>query len=223
MQWALEDDLTVRAHRAMEKLVGKPLPVDLVLRKSIPAGGGLGGGSSDAAGVLETLVTLFDLRLSAHDLAVCARQLGSDVFFFLDNRPKPRPAIVSGVGNLVERFAGRACQVMLILPPKGCETGAVYRAFDAMEHGSSFEEASQLVRKGAIEGDFSRLHNDLRPAARSVYPWLAEIEDQLGRDLGATVHLSGSGSTLYLINPSGTQSKIERIVPSCRVICTKTL
>jgi 4-diphosphocytidyl-2-C-methyl-D-erythritol kinase len=183
----------------------------------------LGGGSSNAAGVLQALISLFELQCSAQDTVECARSLGSDIPFFLDDHPNPRPAIVSGVGHSVQRVEARAAEVVLVLPPEGCETGAVYRAFDALGLGSSFNEAAQRVQAGALEGDFGDLHNDLHPAAVHVYPWLAEIQDRLERELGTTIYLSGSGSTLYLINPSVAPAEIQRIVPLCRVIGTRTL
>lgn len=81
IDWPIEEDLVYRAHRLMEQHVGSHLPVHLKLRKRIPAGAGLGGGSSNAAATLVGLNHLFDLGLPDQTLIPIARRLGSDVVF----------------------------------------------------------------------------------------------------------------------------------------------
>jgi len=110
--WDQSTDLSVRAHILVETYVGRSLGVQLRVSKAIPAGGGLGGGSSDAAGVLMGLNTLFALGLDQQTLAGLAMSLGSDVPFFIDGGidsvyPSPRPALVRGVGGSVERVECR--------------------------------------------------------------------------------------------------------------------
>ncbi|MBL4698673.1 MAG: hypothetical protein JKX70_07555, partial [Phycisphaerales bacterium] len=103
--WSIEHDLAVRAHKAMQRAVGRALPVEIRVSKSIPAGGGLGGGSADAAMVLMGINTLFDLGLSHTQLVELAPTLGSDIPFFIDDADRfnqiPRPAIVQGVGDQI--------------------------------------------------------------------------------------------------------------------------
>jgi 4-diphosphocytidyl-2-C-methyl-D-erythritol kinase len=202
VEWPTAKDLAVRAHAALEDLAGRALPVDLTLRKHIPAGGGLGGGSSDAAMTLLGLDRLFDLRLTEAELHALAATLGSDVPFFLDAESfaagmPPRPAIVSGFGGGIERLPRRVAHLILLFPPFGCPTGPVYRAYD--EHPAALDEASVCALASADRIDSASLFNDLADPAGRVEPRLAELRDRLSIALGDVPHVSGSGSTLFLL------------------------
>lgn len=224
--WPLESDLCVRAHRALEARVGRALPCQMVVRKSIPAGGGLGGGSSDAAAVLMGLDALFDLSLGEEELAGVAMALGSDIAYFIDKRENPpRPAIVGGFGEQVERL-GRphaGTEVTLIFPPFGCDTGAVYRAFDSALGAIGDDEAAgpgrvrELADAGVIRAD--GLFNDLAPAAEKVEPRLADLRRALAEGLGRPVQVSGSGSTLFVIGPVD-RTRLAALTSGCRIVAT---
>lgn len=231
IDWPIEKDLAVRAHAALERALSGSLPVSAVLRKRIPVGGGLGGGSSDAAAMLRALDQLFDLRLPTAALASIGASLGSDVPFFVDDRapdgravPLPaRPAIVSGLGERIERLPRVEGHLVLLLPPFGCPTGAVYRAFDAgnpepLNPGRAAVVAASATSGGTGEagsgtgsggrtgsgsggaGAFQTLpfFNDLTDAACRVQPDLAPLIDAARRLLGRPVYMTGSGSTLFV-------------------------
>lgn len=221
VDWPEADDLAVRAHRALEAHVGRTMPIHLELVKSIPPGSGLGGGSADAAGVLLALRDLFSPDLSDDTLRAVAASLGSDVPFFIDT--DPTPAIVSGHGERIERLRGVDAEVVLILPPFGCPTGEVYRAFDSLVRRRDFDESCSTVRQAAARQDFSALFNDLRPAAEAARPPLRAIRESIEAATGETVHLSGSGSTLFLINPRVDAAAIRRIAVGCRVIGSRAM
>ena len=141
------------------------------LEKHIPTGGGLGGGSADAAAVL---------RWAGVDDAGVAVGLGADVPFCLLGGGRAR---VRGVGEIVdtrpfEEVAGRA--YTLLVPPLHVSTVDVYREWDRM---------------GGPVGDGG---NDLEPAALSVEPALAEWRDRLGDLTGETPRLAGSGATWFV-------------------------
>jgi len=126
VDWPLETDLAYRAHRLLESRVGKPLPVKLTLRKRIPPGAGLGGGSSNAAGMLIGLKRLYDLDIADTALIELGATLGSDVAFAAAAAAGSPSAIVTGLGN--ELSPARRKQVIhlvLILPPLTCPTAAV--------------------------------------------------------------------------------------------------
>jgi 4-diphosphocytidyl-2-C-methyl-D-erythritol kinase len=160
---ATADNLVVKALRA----VGRRAAVRLV--KRIPAGGGLGGGSADAAAVLRWA--------GCDDLELAAR-LGSDVpFCLIGGRAR-----VTGVGEILEpldyeEVAERA--YTLLTPPFGVSTVAVYRAWDRMGGPT-----------GAV--------NDLEMAALAVEPRLALWRDRLAEVTGAAPTLAGSGSTWFV-------------------------
>lgn len=216
IDWPIEKDLGVRAHRLLEKMIGRSLPVHMRVQKRIPVGGGLGGGSSDAAAVLIGLNRFFELGLSGDRLAALGSELGSDVPFFVDSETPPRPALVSGFGEAIQRLLRVHWPVLLILPPFGCPTGSVYACFDGMEVSDSFGERAERVdevinRAAELERVPTRgLFNDLGDPACEAVPELREVRDTIrgvlqGLRMGdeaVDVHVTGSGSTLFIPSPS---------------------
>ena len=221
--WPEVTDLVVRAHRMLEAHLARPLQINLTVRKSIPPGGGLGGGSSEAAGLLMALRECFALDISTETLCSLAAPLGSDIPFFLDDAPVPRPAIVSGTGETIERKSALEARVLLVLPGFDCPTGKVYRAFDQLGLGASFAELSRCIDLSVDQNDFSTLTNDLTAPACAVRPELGDLRNSLEQATGEQVHLSGSGSTLFLLDPRTKAGTLERIATGCRVVSTRTL
>lgn len=220
LSWPAESDLSVRAHRAAEALAGRPLPVTLRVRKSIPAGGGMGGGSADAACVLLALRDLFGLDLDGPSLLAAAHALGTDVPFFLDPtawdaEQPPRPAIVTGLGDRIERAPRRADPVTLVLPPFGCPTGAVYQAYDARP-GPCDEARVRALADGPI--DPSKLFNELAAPAEHAEPRLGALRRAVSEAIGVPVLVSGSGSTLFCFADAGA---VRPHAPGCVVIATR--
>lgn len=201
LDWPADTDLTMRAHAAMERHAGRPLPVHIQVTKRIPVGGGLGGGSADAAAVLLGLRQLFDLPIPTPALAELARTLGGDVPFFIDDHPDdaetPRPALVTGFGETVERLPRRAAGVVLIVPKDLCPTPRVYAAFDLLSPGPMRGDA--VRRASASPLTDSTLFNDLTDAAFAVAPSVRLARDQAQNALGRPVHLTGSGSCLFAL------------------------
>ena len=148
--------------------VGRTAGVHLV--KRIPMGGGLGGGSTDAAAVLRWA--------GCGDPAVAAT-LGADVpFCLLGGRARVR-----GVGEVVEPLAFELRDFTLLLPPIAVDTAAVYRAFDDL---------------GGSAGADGGSRNDLVEAALVVAPSLAGWRDALAEATGRPPRLAGSGSTWFV-------------------------
>lgn len=216
IDWPLEKDLAVRAHRLMEESHGGALPVSLCLRKRIPVGGGLGGGSADAAATLLGLRDLFNLDWPIERLIQLGSRLGSDVAFFLDDAiagerttlspiqaAAPRPALVSGLGNQIERVPSLSWPILLVFPPFGCPTGPVYKAYDRRPVPLRGDEIKHLVSSAPRTGvDANQLFNDLAEPACFVEPRLREAMQKL-RDLSRRpVHVTGSGSTLFILGVS---------------------
>ncbi|MEO1279114.1 MAG: hypothetical protein AAFV77_09175 [Planctomycetota bacterium] len=196
--WPLERDLAFRA----AKLLDEHAPLRITIRKRVPDGGGLGGGSSNAAAVLRAGEALLGLGLGPATLRELAMKLGSDIAFFIDDidptlDAPPRPAIVSGFGDAIDRLAApaEAEPVTLAFPPFGCATGEVYAAFDGLEPGP-LREAE--VRSMAMQAPrVADVFNDLAPAAEMVRPKLTEIRTALNKAWASPVHVTGSGSTLF--------------------------
>ena len=138
------------------------------LEKRIPVGGGLGGGSADAAAVLRFAGRADDLAL--------ASSLGADVpFCCVGGRAR-----VTGIGDVVDPLPFEARTFTLLTPPFGVETAAVYAVWDE------------------LGGPTSPGPNDLEPAALAVEPRLADWRDRLGDATGHTPVLAGSGSTWFV-------------------------
>jgi 4-diphosphocytidyl-2-C-methyl-D-erythritol kinase len=195
IDWSITRDLAVRAHLALERHVDRSLPVQLLLQKRIPVGGGLGGGSSNAAAMLRAVNRLFDLGLPPEELASIGAGLGSDVPFLVHGGS----AVVEGLGERVERCTpASAIDLVLVFPEAACPTGAVYAAFD--RRGSA-KLRSEAIRALATNGrpDPEALFNDLADAAMEVAPPLSSLARAVGALAERSVHVTGSGSTLFAV------------------------
>lgn len=195
IDWSMSKDLAARAHQALERAVGRSLSVQSRIEKRIPVGGGLGGGSADAAAMLHGVNRLFDLGLSVDELAEIAEPLGSDVPFLVHGGS----AIVSGFGERIERTPSpEALHAVLVLPSVSCPTGPVYRRFDEMRPEARVDEARvREIARGALAAD--RPFNDLADVACDLHDELAELRSGLSEAIGGPIHVSGSGSTLFAV------------------------
>lgn len=173
----------------------------LRLAKRIPAGAGLGGGSSDAGAVLRGLAALLPGRIPPGALRTLALGLGADVPFFLD----PRPAQVSGIGETiapVQELPG--LPLIVAWPGVSLATADVYRAFAALAPaltGSppppTFRPLPPRPGELAREAWAERVRNDLEPAAIRLCPRIAELRDALLGVGALAAAMSGSGAAVY--------------------------
>jgi 4-diphosphocytidyl-2-C-methyl-D-erythritol kinase len=185
--------------------------VAIELLKQIPTGGGLGGGSGNAAVALRAVNDLLSLGLSRVQLLQLCKRVGSDVAFFLE----AGSAIVSGVGGIIDPCPKPAAtHALLAFPAFGVSTKACYQRLDELRPVApdstldSFDvqawstlPANQLLAK---------LVNDLEPPAFSLEPQLGRLRSDLEQRLGQTVRMSGSGSTLFtLYNASEHRIALE--------------
>lgn len=228
VEWSIDDDLGVRAVCAMrERGLLREHGVSLRVRKHVPAGGGLGGGSGDAGAVLGALAALVEraggTRIDEADLHEIAASLGSDVAFFVDRGApagRPRPALVGGLGGVDARLARRDLPITLVFPPFGCPTGAVYRAYDDAPRG--LDAGRVRAAAGADPIDQALLFNDLQAPACAVEPRLAEVVGLLD-DLGCRSMVSGSGSTVMVFGglPAGGSARLA--AAGCTLLQTRLI
>ena len=195
--WGIPVDKSNLVMRALE-LAGRKAHIEI--RKRIPPGAGLGGGSADAAAVLR-----WANRISAAETAdgaatgstphpqepaivtpLQAATLGADVAFCLVGGR----ARVTGIGEILEPLPFREQSFVLWTPPIQVDTAAVYRKWDALSSPA---------------GDQS---NDLEPAALALYPELAAWRDELEAATGRTPQLAGSGGTWFVRTPHPTQPDV---------------
>ncbi|MEL6904772.1 MAG: hypothetical protein AAFP22_05165 [Planctomycetota bacterium] len=199
--WLPASDLCVRAVDRLGAAVDRRLGATIDLVKRIPVGGGLGGGSSDAAATLIAANRAHDLGLPLEQLAEIGAGLGSDVPYFIDehkaNGHPPAPALVTGLGDRIERVAMPPVAVVLCVPEFGCDTAAVYRALD--DAPVTLDEAAVATLAASGDARSAELFNDLFEPARRVEPELGELWQRIKRAAKLDVFLSGSGSTMFII------------------------
>ncbi len=196
IDWPLTRELSVRAHLALEKRVRRRLPVELRLHKRIPVGGGLGGGSSDAAAMLRATNELFGLGLSESELHDIATGLGSDVAFFLVGGS----ATVEGLGDRIEPHqAIRELYAVVVFPADACPTGQVYAAFDELDSGPPRPQAVRALAAGNGPLGPDEPFNDLAPAAIRLAPSLQGHLKQISELAKRPAHVAGSGSSLFVL------------------------
>jgi 4-diphosphocytidyl-2-C-methyl-D-erythritol kinase len=197
IDWSITKDLAVRAHLALERHLGRRLPVQLKLEKRIPVGSGLGGGSADAAAMLHAVNELYELRLSTDELATIGATLGSDVPFLVHGGS----AIVEGLGERIARHdQPPELHPVLVLPEASCPTETVYGLFDENEPEPMRADAVRELASGTPgrprpDGPF----NDLTRAALRAAPELAELIASISRLAERPAHLSGSGSAIFVL------------------------
>ncbi len=199
-----ETNLAHRAAIAMQRLAGRTSGVSVVIHKRIPVGGGLGGGSSNAATVLRALDLIWGLGLGPEGLLEVAKSLGADVPYFLFGGP----ALGLGRGDDIRPLDLRLDQKILLVPgPGGVSTASVFKRFaeDGGPSGSPSRINSFLRKSGSLR----TLRNDLERAAIEESPALAEVARRIrgaGRKAGAVqVAMSGSGSSFFLLFSSAAQ------------------
>jgi len=200
------ENLAFRAAELFAKETGWPHGFEIVIKKRIPIGGGLGGGSADAAAVLRILNAICDHPVSTGELRTIAFQLGSDVPFLASDFSM---ALGWGRG---EKLLGLpplpARDAYLFFPPFGVPTGEAYALLD-QSRGERARESPDLTAEMFEDWESAARHsvNDFEPVIRKRYP---EIDQLLSRGdkYDLFYRLSGSGSTVFKI-PGVTRSGIE--------------
>jgi 4-diphosphocytidyl-2-C-methyl-D-erythritol kinase len=196
------------------------------LQKRIPVGGGLGGGSSNAATVLLALRHFFGTPPSRSELVSVARELGADVPYFLVGGT----ALGTGRGDDIERLADLPeRQVLLVTPPVRISTASV---FGKLGWPVAKDRRELKVDPTTMATDWqvaSHGWNDLEPVVLANYDQVQGVYNVLVEAGAAVVRLSGSGSTLFAliddeVEASGLAERLaERLPPDCRVVRTRTL
>lgn len=187
-----ESNLVTMAYRALEAKAGGLPGVHVRLKKNIPAGAGLGGGSSNAASMLLAMNELAGLGLSREELAPLAAKLGADVPFFL----YATPMLATGTGtDLVPFELDLPYRIQLLLPPIHSSTIAAYRALDfrMFDPKRSLPELLSLPVKEWKD----HLPNDLEVPVFGLHPEIAGYKARLYEQGAVYAAMSGSGSACF--------------------------
>jgi 4-diphosphocytidyl-2-C-methyl-D-erythritol kinase len=213
-------NLVHRAAAAFLQQAGVHEGVRIHLEKHIPLAAGLGGGSGNAAATLLALNELFGQPLAPNALEKIAASLGSDVPFFLQDKP----ALATGRGEKVTSLApfpalGTAA-FLLIHPGFGIATAWAYKElarFPAALNGAPgrAEKLAALLQAGDLTAAGPAFYNSLEAPALEKYPLLALIQDFLRAQGAPAVLMSGSGSTTFAILHTDTAAReLEGLVRS---------
>ncbi len=179
---APEHDLCVRAARLLQQASGCRLGVEITLEKRLPMGGGLGGGSSDAATTLLALNRLWGLNLSRAVLQQLGLKLGADVPVFIFGES----AFAEGVGEILQPLALPPAWYVVLVPPVSVPTAEIFTSKELTRDTIPIKMAAFSTGYG---------HNDLEPVVCRKYPQVAEMLASL-KAFG-DARMTGSGACVF--------------------------
>ncbi|MCX7988003.1 MAG: 4-(cytidine 5'-diphospho)-2-C-methyl-D-erythritol kinase [Thermodesulfovibrio sp.] len=195
-----ENNLVYKAVKALQDYTGIKKGIKITIKKEIPIGAGLAGGSSDAYATLKTLNQLWEINLSSHELLSLSSSLGSDIsfFFYLPI------CIVEGKGEIIKPLRiEKSYNLLLIKPHFGISTGWAYESLNIKSQltenyekiNNNIWQLYDLLCKGAVDNIY--LWNDLEKPVIRRFNEIDRLKKRL-LNAGAKVSLmSGSGSTVF--------------------------
>jgi 4-diphosphocytidyl-2-C-methyl-D-erythritol kinase len=206
LRWGAGDDLAVRAALALRQATGCRLGASIRVTKNIPAGSGMGGGSSDAATTLIALNRLWGLGLARPDLAAIALPLGADVPFFLHGTN----AFAEGVGEELHAVATPPAWYAVIWPQVHVSTREIFSDPGLTRNTkptkiADFSVAAELLPQALFGA------NDLEPVARRRFPEIDQALTHLQRH--GPARMTGSGSAVFA--PMSSSDEARNAVAEC--------
>jgi 4-diphosphocytidyl-2-C-methyl-D-erythritol kinase len=211
-----ERNLVVQAAQLLASILGTAAGARLRLTKRIPAGAGLGGGSSDAAATIAVLKRLWEAELSDADVLDLAARLGSDVPFFLTGGQ----AEVTGRGERVRPLPDEApVELMVLVPAFEIPTGEVYGAHRRRHAGrGTLPERLEIETSGRFFGP-----NELEAAILEVRPAMKALLET-ARANAREAAITGSGSAIVLVAPKDeAAARLAAVLPGARFFRTRTV
>ena len=195
-----DDDLALKAARMLAEKAGVKRAVSISIEKRIPAGGGLGGGSADAAATLRALNEMWDLGFSVSELAAVGAEVGSDVPALVYGGT----VVMEGRGEAVTPFApGEVAReplnMVLVNPGVFSSTAEVFSRCEPRLHDDPFilYNMRSALGRGGYEDVAAAVMNDLQPQAVKLHPEITEALKSLEKAGAKGVSMSGSGSTVF--------------------------
>ena len=190
-----ESNLAYRAANSLREVVGSRAGALIEIQKRIPVGGGLGGGSSNAAVTLLGLSALWKLEISNEALSEMAAKLGSDVPFFLVGGT----ALGTGRGEIVSPIEQADCPfILLVNPGFSVSTADAYGKLSRLTRRASTSIMPfALMAANGVRGLPHQARNDLEQAVLPAHPEIAEVKRRLLGMGARTTLMSGSGATVF--------------------------
>jgi 4-diphosphocytidyl-2-C-methyl-D-erythritol kinase len=216
----IPDNLVERAARLVMEALSIQGHALFNLKKNIPAGAGLGGGSSDAAAVLLALPVLAKKAIPADHLRMLARQLGSDVPFFLHG------GTALGLSRGEELYPLpdlRAARGLLIVPPIHSSTVEAYRdlspTLTSIPLQNKLNSFQQEVWQGVAGGSVTAVDNDFEDVVFAQHPELRKIKEKLLRFGAKPAAMTGSGSAIFgIFAEAGKLERAKTLFPE-QMVC----
>ena len=198
-----------KAVKLLEKKFNINIQHKIIIDKKIPLGGGLGGGSSNAALTLITIAKLYKLNITNQDLFSLASEIGSDVPFFLTGGIK----MIEGTGNIISNVNSSGLmnkKILLVFPEFNISTKWAYAQVKKhLHHNDNHNKFSPLTKNVK----WKLFNNDFEKIVCTTYPEILKIKDILYKEGALYSGLSGSGSTVFgLYNDSISLNKIQTLL-----------
>jgi 4-diphosphocytidyl-2-C-methyl-D-erythritol kinase len=217
-------DLIVRALHALQGEFARrhgrlPPGLDVAIEKRLPMGGGLGGGSSDAATALMAANRLWEAGLSTPELMALGLPLGADIPFFLFGET----AFAEGVGEALQAVDGPDCWYVVIEPGVAVPTVAIFTAPDLTRNTKPIIISDFSRRQGEQHGLIGFGRNDLQDVAAKLFPPVAEAIEWLS-GYGAA-RMTGSGACVFCAFSSEHEAEaiLEKVPAQWRAWKAKSL
>jgi len=195
-----ERDLTVRAARLLQQHTGCHLGADISVEKHIPMGGGLGGGSSDAATVLVALNQLWQTGLDINELAQLGLTLGADVPVFV----RGETAWGEGIGEILTPVPLPQSWFLVLCPNVSVPTADLFASSQLTRDARPIKIRDYLAGAGS---------NVFEPLVRGRYPAVNEAMNWLTQQSGVTARMTGTGSSIFvaLNDEQQAQALVKRV------------
>lgn len=195
-----ETNCAARAFHALKSRYKFKQNFRIHIHKIIPICAGLGGGSADAAVIIQTLIKKLKLKVSDSELFEIAKEVGADVAFCLFNKP----ARALGIGEKLEFITVKNnYNVLLVKPRVGVATSECYKKFDELhyEEPVNVDKVVEALATGNDQLLIDEMRNDLEAPALALVPELLTLKGILINDLGLTkVMMTGSGTCFFALS-----------------------
>ena len=214
----IEDNIMLKAARLFLDEFKINSGVKITIKKNIPISAGLAGGSTDAGAILRGLNILYNTNASNEQLMALASRLGSDVPFFIEEKC----ALCTNRGEVINKLECKLepINLLLIKVAKGSSTAQVYKNYSYS--GIRKEKELNNIIEGLKENNstlvIDNIFNDLTKPALFVNEDLSKLYNKL-KENGLKPRISGSGPTMYLINPSDSNIElVNKLISSDTIV-----
>jgi len=201
---APEDDLVVRAAKLLKDFSGTQSGVEIGLKKEIPMGAGLGGGSSDAASTLIGLNALWNLNLDKSTLSTLGLKLGADIPFFIFGKN----AFVEGIGEEIQEISLETQDFLVLFPNRGIATASIFQDPELTR------DHAPITIDGFLASPNLEHSNDCQAVAVRICPEVKQALDWISQAApGSAPRMSGSGSSVFtVLDPKTNIANLQNLL-----------